>query len=161
MKHKQKKRIRVNYLLISIFFLIIVLWFFLSFFRTIYNLSKLFTEDLSIAKLSDREEYEIFEQVIELTPSKSSILVIAPGSSFLSGFSYELLYFLYPRNITYESDTQKFEKLLLNHKYNFAFLLLPKSDDSFNRFILGKGYPSSTINFIETKNLRGVLIKYE
>ncbi len=114
----------------KIFFFLIFIWFLLSLFRTLYNLSKVVTEDIDALITTDDakrtntfgEEYLVL-QVIEMNTQKNSSVFLITSNELLGrGLYYKSLYFLYPRKISiidFQKEVPKF------NSNNSVFLILP------------------------------------
>lgn len=97
-----------------IFFASLFFWFAVAIVRTPFNLSKFFTEDLKEISTPDNEkrlkvfgdEYLALEYLASYTSDDSSILFISDDLENLTGFYYEIHYFLYPRNLHVESSNE-------------------------------------------------------
>lgn len=161
---------RISKLLKIIFFLLITVWFFLAFSRTLYNLKKFVFDDSLLVFTSSSEqrpgifgeEYKVFEHISNLTKRNSKILFVTTDSRHLSGFSYESLYFLYPRKIKISKNIMESERIVKSYNYDLLIFIYPK-----------KMYPTKEIKkfkskllishnqMYESENLRWEFIKYE
>ncbi len=92
--------------IINIFFIsVLIIWIVISLFRTVYNFSKIYTEEIDWLKLSDYEQREkifgkkfvLLQDVKTLSNEESKILFIFDDKELMHGFNYLANYNLYPR----------------------------------------------------------------
>lgn len=125
----------------TLFWICIGIWSLISFTRTMYNVSKIFTEENKWVYLTqDQKRKKIFGEVYSFytfvkdnTNEKSKILFLSP-----SGKTYYLArYYLYPRIIIYQKDIQGVKReLAKNSQYNYLMVLLTNDPDLHeNKFV--------------------------
>lgn len=105
---------------------IIILWIAMSFIRTFYNISKIFTEEKEWMVLSDEQKREklfgdlhnLFSFVEKQTPEDSSIIFLAPG-----GKTYFLgRYYLYPRKLKWVKSPNSVNSILSLGSYSYILM---------------------------------------
>ena len=118
-----------------VFWIVICSWFILATIRTIYNFSKVFTEEKDwIFLTEDQKRQKIFGDlnsflkfVEKNTSPNSSILFLGPG-----GKSYYLgRYYLYPRRLVYITNPKEIENVIKNCSYTY-FLTYQTNDPALN-----------------------------
>lgn len=118
-----KSKSRLKQLFTGLFLVLIVVWLFLAFTRTLYNFSKLYTEEASWVVLSDTDKrvrifgdlYRVVSYVSAHTHPHANLLFLSPG-----GKTYYLSrYYLYPRNITYVRNPTEMRVALAKGTYNY------------------------------------------
>ncbi len=103
-------------LLASLFLFLLSVWFIFSCARTVYNITKLYSEEASWVVLGDTDKrvrifgdlYRVVSYISANTNQNSNLLFLSPG-----GKTYYLSrYYLYPRKITYVKNTSEMRRNL-------------------------------------------------
>ncbi len=110
-----------------IYFILILLWFTVSFARSIFNIVKGIHElphEFSSSSYEKRvgifgAEYEKFSQLQETTNENSRILIIATHDMVARGLLYKSYYFLYPRKIEIALRNYQKNNSLYDHVIDF------------------------------------------
>lgn len=158
---KMKKSKKYSSFVNILFVIILILWIIISLFRTVYNFSKIYTEEVVWFKLSDFEQREkifgdkflLLNDIKELSNEKSRILFLFNDKDVMHGFNYLANYYLYPRviNSILYKKTNNYEY----KNYNIVVLVFKKDKD----FTLGDFNVSyKKINFIG-ENFNAVIFK--
>lgn len=121
--------------IIRLFLILIMIWLVASFIRTIYNISKIFTEELEWLSLSDEEKriklfgdlHYFFRFVEKNTDNNSKILLYSfDGDAF-----YLSVYYLYPRKITYIRFLDKnLDNILKENDFSYLVFYYKNADDT-------------------------------
>lgn len=117
--------------------ILLLLWGVLAVTRTVYNISKVYTEELSWISLSDSEKrtrlfgdlYRVATFVNSRTPSNSQILLLAPGGKTF----YLSRYYLYPRKVTYARSMEEMEKEMRKDSFNYL-VMFQTSEGGLNEY---------------------------
>jgi len=102
---------------------LVLVWVVLSFTRTIYNFSKVYTEEMSWISLDDSEKrvrlfgdlYRVVSFISGKTSLSSNILLLAPGGKTF----YVSRYYLYPRRITYARSLKEMETAIRKDSFDY------------------------------------------
>lgn len=114
-------------------FLLIILWLAMSFVRTFYNVSKIFTEERTWIMLSDEQKREklfgdlhsLFRFAQKQTPASSNIIFLAPG-----GKTYFLgRYYLYPRKLKWVKNTEEVYRISSSKEYSYILMYQTRDRD--------------------------------
>ncbi|OGH19477.1 MAG: hypothetical protein A3F31_01955 [Candidatus Levybacteria bacterium RIFCSPHIGHO2_12_FULL_38_12] len=116
----------------KLLYFVIVTWVCISIIRTIYNVSKIVTEEKDwIFITEDRKREKIFGDlhpflkfVEKNTPQNSSILFLSSGGKA----HYLGRYYLYPRKLMYVASQKKISAVLKN--CSCSYLLIYQTNDS-------------------------------
>lgn len=110
MKLNRTKITKTVFLILSF---VVFVWFCMSLIRTIFNLSKIYTERNLIFASDDEKKNEIFGElhpfltyVENSTSRKSDVNLIITNKNIDNRFYYLSYYYLYPRNINFISYNQ-------------------------------------------------------
>lgn len=125
--------IKLKKVIVYFGFALIILWFTLSFARTFYNISKIFTQERAWVILSEEQKREklfgdlhnLFRFVEKQIPEGSNIVFLAPG-----GKAYFLgRYYLYPRKLKWVKTPENIHTILNSKKYNYIFMYQTNDPD--------------------------------
>ena len=144
-----------------LFLFLIVIWFSISFFRTIYNFSKILTEELRWINLSDDQKrvkifgdyHQLFKLIENKTNLYSKILfVTTDGQAYYPG-----RYYLYPRKVFWTHSLKSKDISILKNNYNYLFLFTPKNYATNSNRLVFDHSPVATYSALKNLNLSGVL----
>jgi len=150
--------------------LILAAWFFVSFFRTFYNFSKVYTEERQWMFLSDDEKrsktfgdiYNFLEFIGENTKTHDSILFFFSNKKYFAGTGYLSTYFLYPRQIYFSQFKKDTISIINSKKFDYIVLYWTNNDNSeVQNYFKENSSKLKTVNIYESKNTKGGVFKYE
>ncbi len=142
------------------FFSILIIWIFISLFRTVYNFSKIYTEEIAWLRLSDFEQREkifgkkfvLLYDLKTLSNDNSKILFLFNDKDLMHGFNYLANYYLYPRVI----NTTIYEEMNTHEYKNYDIVVLVFKKD--NVFKLNSIYQYQKIDYTGD-NFNAVIFK--
>lgn len=115
----------------KLLFVLIIVWLIISISRTIFNVSKIITEEKNWIKLTEEQKreklfadlYPFYKFIEKKIPQNSTIAFLAPG-----GKAYYLgRYYLYPRRLIYLTNSKDLNNKL--KKCSFNYLVIYQTSD--------------------------------
>lgn len=92
---------------------VLIFWFFIGVARLFFNTTRMFTTEREWLFMSDDEkrtrllgqEHIFLKHVQKITPKDAVIQVYIPSQDILPGIFYKTIYYLYPRELSFEAST--------------------------------------------------------
>jgi hypothetical protein len=134
-------------------FSLLFIWIILSIVHSLFNLTKLYSEEphwLSMSLEQKRTElfgdsYSIAKFINATVPSSANIIFLAPGGKVY----YQVRYFIYPRKMYWAKDNSEVNNYKRMYKDAYLLVLQTKNQDlieySTSGWTLPAGSPSATL----------------